>query len=65
MEVIKIQTTVTFLSISEAAQLLDVKYWQIDYAVRAGYIPPPIRIAGKKVYELESLPVLRNYFAHK
>jgi len=46
----------------EISKELQVPYWRIIYAERAGYIAEPLRIATKRAYTENDLHQLRQYF---
>lgn len=54
-----------FIGLEEAARRLQVPFYKIRYAHKAGHIPEPPRIGTRRVYDRESLEKLRAYFAAK
>jgi DNA-binding transcriptional MerR regulator len=54
-----------YIGLEEAARRLNVPYWRVRHAHRAGHIPEPPRIANRRVYDTEMLERLRVYFAAK
>jgi DNA-binding transcriptional MerR regulator len=52
-----------FIGLEEAARLLQVPFYKIRYAHKAGHIPEPPRIGTRRVYDPETLEQLRAYFA--
>ncbi len=52
-----------FIGLEEAARLLQVPFYKIRYAHKAGHIPEPPRIGTRRVYDRETLERLRQYFA--
>lgn len=54
-----------FVGLEEAARLLQVPFYKIRYAHKAGHIPEPPRIGTRRVYDNEMLEQLKAYFAAK
>ena len=52
-----------YVGLEEAARLLEVPFYRIRYAHKAGHIPEPPRIGTRRVYDTEMLEKLRLYFA--
>ena len=51
------------LSLSDAARLLNVKPYQIAYAISVGQVPEPeLRVANKRVFQAKDLRRLAVHF---
>ena len=51
-----------FVGLEEAGRLLQVPFYKIRYAHKAGHVPEPPRIGTRRVYDREALEQLRQYF---
>lgn len=50
----------------EAAVLLGVEWWRIDYAHASGQVPiPTLRLAGRPVYQQADIAALAEHFGVK
>ncbi len=52
-----------FVGLEEAARLLQVPFYKIRYAHKAGHIEEPPRIGTRRVYDGKMMEQLRAYFA--
>ena len=50
------------VGLREAAHRLGVQPWRITYAMTAGYVEEPPRVASKRVFDSEAIERLRMYF---
>ncbi len=55
--------TFDLIGLEEAARLLQVPFYKIRYAHKAGHVPQPPRIGTRRVYDAEAFERLRAYFA--
>ncbi len=55
----------TIFSTGEAARLLGVKPYRIEYALATGQIPEPNRVFGKRAYQWSELLALAEHFEVK
>ena len=51
-----------FQTMKELARSIGVSYWRIQYAHEMGKLPEPMRIAGKRVYDVAQAEQVRQYF---
>jgi hypothetical protein len=54
-----------YVGLEEAARTLQVPFYKIRYAHKAGHVPEPPRVGTRRVYDREMLEKLRAYFAAK
>ncbi len=54
-----------FVGLEEAARRLQVPFYKIRYAHKAGHVPEPPRIGTRRVYDADMLERLKAYFATK
>lgn len=54
-----------FVGLREAAQLAGVSPWKISYALAAGYLTEPPRVAGKRAFDPEAIERSKVYFGVK
>lgn len=53
------------MTLTEVAKLLDVAFYRIQYAIKAGHVAEPKVFAGRYMYTQEDIDRLRDYFNHK
>ncbi len=51
-----------YIGLREAADRLGVQPWRITYAMTAGYVQEPPRVAGKRVFDAAVIERLRKHF---
>lgn len=56
------QQKAEYVGLREAAQLIGVRPWKITYALGAGYISEPPRVANKRAFDAEAIERLKAYF---
>jgi len=54
--------TSRLVGLREAALMVGVNAWKISYALGAGYLTEPPRVAGKRAFDMEAIRRLRRYF---
>jgi DNA-binding transcriptional MerR regulator len=57
-----IDKTTGLVGLGEAAQLVGVKPWKITYAMTAGYVEEPPRVANKRAFDAEAIERLKMFF---
>lgn len=54
-----------FVGLREAAQMVGVGAWKISYALGAGYLEEPPRVANKRAFDADTIERLKLYFGTK
>lgn len=51
-----------YYGLIEVARMVKVSYHRIIYATKMGRLPEPVMLANKRVYTLEDIELIRDYF---
>lgn len=52
-----------YLGLMDVSSKIGVAYWRITYAVQAGKVPPPLKVAGRYLFTFKDVERLRRHFA--
>ncbi len=57
--------TPEYRGLIEVSRETGIPFYRILYAENAGWLPPPMRIANKRVYQRADIDRIRQHFADK